>query len=95
MSDATPTRYVRDHGEELVSEALDLLAIDTSNPPGDTREVVSEIESRLAQLPVDVERYAVDPAKPNDDRRHGWRRRWPSSLSLYWNHATILIAGGS
>jgi succinyl-diaminopimelate desuccinylase len=65
MSDATPTDYVREHREELVSEALDLLAIDTSNPPGDTREIVSEIESRLAQLPVDVERFAVDPAKPN------------------------------
>jgi succinyl-diaminopimelate desuccinylase len=65
MSDATPSEYVRTHREELVTLTLDLLAIDTSNPPGDTREIVSEIERFLAPLPVDVERFAVDPAKPN------------------------------
>ena len=65
MSDATPPDYVRDHREELVTLALDLIASDTSNPPGDTREIVTDIDGFLDPLPVDVERFAVDPAKPN------------------------------
>ncbi len=65
MSDAVPAEYVRDHREELTDLALDLLAIDTSNPPGDTREVVGAIERFLDPLSVAVERVAVDPAKPN------------------------------
>ncbi|MFW6000095.1 MAG: M20 family metallopeptidase [Halorubrum sp.] len=63
--DDAPAAYVRAHREELVSLALDLLSIDTSNPPGDTREVVAAIERYLDPLPVEVERFAVDPAKPN------------------------------
>ncbi|MFC6614312.1 M20 family metallopeptidase [Halopenitus salinus] len=65
MSDVTPAEYVRAHDEELITLALDLLAIDTSNPPGDTREIVAEIERFLDPLSVDHERFAVDPAKPN------------------------------
>ncbi|WP_144926405.1 M20 family metallopeptidase [Halorubrum salsamenti] len=65
MNDMTPHEYVRAHREELVSLTLELLAIDTSNPPGDTREIASEIERFLDPLSVDVERFAVDPAKPN------------------------------
>ncbi|MFC7139878.1 M20 family metallopeptidase [Halosimplex aquaticum] len=65
MSDATPSEYVRAHREELVALTLDLLAIDTSNPPGDTRKIVAEIEQFLDPHPVEVERFAVDPAKPN------------------------------
>lgn len=61
----TPSEYVRAHREDVVTLALDLLAIDTSNPPGDTREIVAEIDRFLDPLPVDVERFAVDPAKPN------------------------------
>ena len=65
MSAATPAEFLRESREDLVSLALDLLATDTSNPPGDTREIVAEIERFLDPLPVDVERFAVDPAKPN------------------------------
>ncbi|WP_353633179.1 M20/M25/M40 family metallo-hydrolase (plasmid) [Halobacterium sp. NMX12-1] len=65
MSDATPSEYVRAHRAELVALALDLLAIETSNPPGDTQEIVAKIEQFLDPLPVEVERFAVDPAKPN------------------------------
>jgi len=65
MTDGTPHEYVRAHRDEVVALALDLLAIDTSNPPGDTRAIVSEIERFLDPLPVDAERFAVDPAKPN------------------------------
>ncbi|NIC00696.1 M20/M25/M40 family metallo-hydrolase [Halobacterium sp. R2-5] len=65
MSDETPAEYVRAHRVELVELALDLLGIDTSNPPGDTREIAAAVERFLEPLPVDVERFAVDPAKPN------------------------------
>jgi succinyl-diaminopimelate desuccinylase len=65
MSDDPPTEYVREHREELVTLALDLLAVDTSNPPGDTREAVATVEEFLDPLPAGVERFSVDPAKPN------------------------------
>jgi succinyl-diaminopimelate desuccinylase len=65
MSDGAPVAYVRDNREALADLALDLLAIDTSNPPGDTRDVVAAIELFLDPLPVETERVAVDPAKPN------------------------------
>jgi len=65
MNTPKPTEYVRAHRSGLVSLALDLLAVDTSNPPGDTREIVAEIESFLDPLAVDVERFTADPAKPN------------------------------
>ncbi|OYR44475.1 M20 family metallopeptidase [Halorubrum sp. Eb13] len=65
MSDAPPVAHVRDDRAELTDLALDLLAVDSSNPPGDTRAVVDAIERFLDPLPVDVERFAVDPAKPN------------------------------
>ncbi|ELZ00222.1 M20 family metallopeptidase [Natrialba aegyptia] len=64
MTDELET-YVADHRADLIDLALELLAIDTANPPGDTREIVSLLEESLSQLPVDVERFAVDPAKPN------------------------------
>lgn len=65
MSDVSPSEYIRAHREDLISLALDLLAIDTANPPGDTREIVTEIERFLEPLLVDVERVVADPAKPN------------------------------
>ena len=65
MSDTTPPKYVRAHREELVALALDLLAIDTANPPGDTREIVAELERVFDPLPVATERVVADPAKPN------------------------------
>ncbi|WP_423751805.1 M20 family metallopeptidase [Salinirarus marinus] len=65
MSEGILSEYIRAHREELVTVSTDLLAVDTSNPPGDTREIVSEIEQFLDPLPVDVEQFAVDPAKPN------------------------------
>ena len=65
MSDIRPSEYVRAHREDVISLALDLLAIDTANPPGDTREIVTEIEQFLEPFSVDVERVVADPAKPN------------------------------
>ena len=65
MTDAAPPEYVRAHRKELVALALDLFATDTSNPPGDTREIVSAIEQFLDPFSIDVERFTADPAKPN------------------------------
>ncbi|MEF8782308.1 MAG: ArgE/DapE family deacylase [Haloarculaceae archaeon] len=61
----SPASYIRDRREEVIELVLDLLSVDTSNPPGETREIVEVIEGYLEPLPVDVERFAVDPAKPN------------------------------
>ncbi len=52
--------YVADYRADLIDLAFDLLAVDTTNPPGDTREIVSLLEEYLAGLPVDV----VQPAPP-------------------------------
>ncbi len=51
--------------ERLVETALDLVAFDTSNPPGDTRKIVDWIESALTDLGLDTQRVATDPTKPN------------------------------
>ncbi len=40
---------------------LDLLAVESVNPPGETTEIITEIEP----LSVDSERFVVDPLKPN------------------------------
>ncbi|WP_433630031.1 M20 family metallopeptidase [Halomicrococcus sp. NG-SE-24] len=56
---------VPEYHSELVELTLDLLSVDTSNPPGDTREIVDLIEAWLEPLDVETERFAVDPAKPN------------------------------
>jgi succinyl-diaminopimelate desuccinylase len=65
MATADPAAYVRSHEDDLIELALDLLAVDTSNPPGDTRELLATVESVLAPFDVATERVTVDPAKPN------------------------------
>jgi succinyl-diaminopimelate desuccinylase len=65
-SDArTPDEYVESHREELVDLTLNLLSVDTSNPPGETSEALSLIDEALAPLSVETERVVTDPAKPN------------------------------
>ncbi|NHN42873.1 M20 family metallopeptidase [Halorubellus sp. JP-L1] len=61
----TPAAYVETHRDELADLTLSLLAVDTANPPGDTREIVDLIEQYLDPYPAAIERVAVDPAKPN------------------------------
>ncbi|MFC7229924.1 M20/M25/M40 family metallo-hydrolase [Salinirubellus salinus] len=51
--------------ERVADLALDLLAVDTQNPPGDVRALADHVESFLADLGLDTDRVAVDPAKPN------------------------------
>ena len=49
----------------LVETTLELVGFETSNPPGDTREIVAWLESHLSELGLEPERYADDPTKPN------------------------------
>ncbi|EMA46869.1 acetylornithine deacetylase/succinyl-diaminopimelate desuccinylase [Halococcus morrhuae DSM 1307] len=65
MTTRHPTEYVSAHRKELIDLVLDLLDVDTSNPPGETRALVDALEERLAPLSVDVDRIAIDPVKPN------------------------------
>jgi succinyl-diaminopimelate desuccinylase len=65
MTHSDPATYVAENRSELVRTTLDVLAVDTSNPPGDTRALVERIETDLDGLAVETERFAVDPAKPN------------------------------
>jgi succinyl-diaminopimelate desuccinylase len=51
--------------EELYSLASRLIGFDTQNPPGETVELVDELEGDLRDLGLTVKRYATDPAKPN------------------------------
>ncbi|GAB7020801.1 M20 family metallopeptidase [Halostagnicola bangensis] len=51
--------------ERLIETTLDLVSFDTSNPPGDTREIVDWIESTTTDLGLETERVATDPTKPN------------------------------
>ncbi|WP_254538452.1 M20 family metallopeptidase [Halomarina litorea] len=60
-----PVRYVSNDQDAPVDLLLDLLALDTQNPPGETRAIVDHLERRLDPLPVTLERVVVDPAKPN------------------------------
>lgn len=51
--------------DTLVEELLDLLAVDTSNPPGETTALVDTVEARFDRLGIATERVVADPAKPN------------------------------
>ena len=51
--------------ERVIEIARELIAFDTSNPPGDTRAITDWIDRFLVDHGVDTERVATDPAKPN------------------------------
>ncbi|WP_255197860.1 M20 family metallopeptidase [Halorarius litoreus] len=51
--------------EGVADLTLDLLAADSQNPPGDTREAMARVETELDALGLDTERFAIDPKKPN------------------------------
>lgn len=51
--------------ERLVATTLGLVARDTTNPPGDTREIVGWIDATLTDVDIETERFAVDRRKPN------------------------------
>jgi succinyl-diaminopimelate desuccinylase len=65
---AVPTElrtHLRDRAATLPDRLLELLAVDTSNPPGETGELVDRIEAQFRSLGIDTERVVADPAKPN------------------------------
>ena len=57
--------YLRDHQDDVVDLASTLVGFDTQNPPGDTREIVTWVESFFADLDIETERVVSDPKKPN------------------------------
>ena len=61
----TPVSKLRTHPESVVALARELLAFDTQNPPGDTRQIVRFLEAQFADLGLTTDRFAIDPAKPN------------------------------
>ncbi|RXK46634.1 M20 family metallopeptidase [Halorientalis pallida] len=51
--------------DSIETQLLELLAIDTANPPGETRAIVDTVETRFEALGIETERVVADPAKPN------------------------------
>ena len=51
--------------DRLVEIASELLAVDTQNPPGDTRALAAWIETFFEELGIETRRVTTDPAKPN------------------------------
>lgn len=52
-------------GEESVDFLVDLVRIDSSNPPGNETEVVNYLKEALAKEGITSETYALDPARAN------------------------------
>ena len=63
--DPLPSGVEPPNTERVVEIARELIALDTSNPPGDTRAITDWIDAFLADRGVDTERVATDPMKPN------------------------------
>ncbi|EMA07343.1 M20 family metallopeptidase [Haloferax denitrificans] len=64
-SDPPAVAFLREHREDVAGLAAALVGHDTQNPPGDTRELASWLESFFSDLGIDAERVASDPTKPN------------------------------
>lgn len=60
-----PIEIIRDRRESLLEHAQSLLELDTQNPPGNTTEAVTYLESQFSHLGIATERSVVDPTKPN------------------------------
>lgn len=45
MTRSPLSTFVAEHDEELADLALDLIAVDTQNPPGETREAIALLEA--------------------------------------------------
>ena len=50
---------------DLAETTLELVSFDTANPPGETQAIVDWLETELADLGLETDRFAVDPSKPN------------------------------
>jgi len=51
--------------DRLLDIAGELLAVDTQNPPGDTRALAAWIETFFQELGIETRPVTTDPAKPN------------------------------
>ena len=63
--DPSPADALAGSGESIADLALELLARDTRNPPGETGAIVGWLSAYFDDLGLPVETHAVDPAKPN------------------------------
>ena len=52
-------------GEEAVQHLVDLVRIDTTNPPGNEARVVEYLETALAEEGIESQRYALEPDRAN------------------------------
>jgi acetylornithine deacetylase/succinyl-diaminopimelate desuccinylase-like protein len=52
-------------GEEAIQHFVELIRIDSSNPPGNETEVAEYVQTILAEEGIDSELYALDPARAN------------------------------
>lgn len=59
------TEYLDSNHTELFEFTETLVSYDTQNPPGRTVDIVEWLETTLEEPPIAVERFAVDPEKPN------------------------------
>ncbi|MEZ3117497.1 M20 family metallopeptidase [Halobaculum sp. MBLA0147] len=57
--------YITDNHAELCDVLERLVGFDTQNPPGRTVEIVEWLETTLDGPALSLDRYAVDPEKPN------------------------------
>lgn len=51
--------------DDVADVLLDILAIDTRNPPGETVELAEYVESYLSERGIESRRVTTDPGKPN------------------------------
>jgi len=54
-----------DVGEESIRHLVDLIRIDTSNPPGNETRVAEYLKAALAAEDIDSDLFALDPARAN------------------------------
>ncbi len=79
MDDTRLDEYIDTHEERLVETALDLLAFDTQNPPGETTPIVEYVGRELAALGMDTTQVGGDDAPASSD---GFRHsQTPTSCS--------------
>ncbi|MGI9204876.1 MAG: M20/M25/M40 family metallo-hydrolase [Woeseiaceae bacterium] len=52
-------------GEESINHLIDLVRIDTSNPPGNETEAANYVKAALAAEGIDSEMFALDPDRAN------------------------------
>ena len=52
-------------GEESINHLIDLVRIDTSNPPGNETEAANYVKAALAADGIESEMFALDPDRAN------------------------------